>query len=91
MVCAHFCLFFICVLSVREVAGGVPIFEKESLIDFFDAMNGPSWNLNDDPCDGAWEGVSCSFDNSTITGIRLPDSGFGGQLPSLNLPNLTSL
>ena len=91
MACVSLWLLFISI-SVRTVVGQVPSFEKESLTSFYDAMDGlPTWNLNDDPCEGSWEGISCSVDNSTITRLDLGIYGVSGQLPSLDLPNLTHM
>lgn len=62
-----------CVVCVVCTVGDVPAGQKQALVDFWNALDGPNWNLNGpnwnltlDPCTGAWLGIQCDADNSTI-------------------------
>ncbi len=84
-------LAFLCIvsLSFAEVSPK----EKQALLDFYNATNGPlwntSWNVNTPVAE--WQGVT--VENNTVTGISLLFNNIDGELPSTfgNLENLSVL
>ena len=86
-------LFSILVLA----RGALPLYQRDSLIDFYTATGGNSWfnsagwNTSTDPCGTpVWYGVSCNS-APEVTGIGLYRNNLVGTLPDLLLPKLSFL
>ena len=77
------------------VFGTLPQGEKDALVGLYNATSGASWNVSwdlfNDPCDGAWKGVLCSPTNDTVIEIDLQSNNLNGTLVDLALPSLSVL
>ena len=82
------------VLFVAVCVGGF-VNQTQSLVNLYEATNGPMWDDNDgwlvtdDFC--SWEGITCD-DRHRVVEIRLSLNNLSGTLPeSFDLPWLVSL
>lgn len=86
-------LLLICFFSISLCA--VSTEDKESLIEFYNTLGGPSWTNNDgwtvgDPCDNNWYGITCS--SGDIYSINLYSNNVVGTIPStLSISSLKTL
>ena len=73
---------------------GVPLSEKQALIDLYVATGGAHWEQNDnwlvtaDPC--TWIGVGCAGISANVNKLHLPHNNLVGTLPA-SMGNLTLL
>lgn len=71
--------------------------ERNALIDFYNAMNGPDWVDNKNWCSdkpmGEWSGVYTDSNTGHVTFISLMDNNMMGSLPEsiVNLKELSAL
>ncbi|KAK4489621.1 hypothetical protein RD792_005433 [Penstemon davidsonii] len=70
-----------------------PVEDKQALLDFitniFHSRN-LNWNESTSVCDN-WIGVTCNHNNSRVIAVRLPASGFRGNIPLNTLSRLSEL
>jgi len=71
----------------------IPVAECKELVNLFKSTNGENWtnktgwNQTNTPC--SWFGVTCTAGH--VTTIESSGNGLKGQIPNLNLPELTYL
>jgi len=71
----------------------IPTTECQSLVDLYNSTNGSGWtdktgwNVTTTPC--SWFGVTCS--GGHVATLELNSNQLAGNIPNLNLPNLTIL
>ena len=82
-------------ILLLEGACSLPLYEKNSLISFYNATGGPYWTRNwstaTDPCALPWYGVTCDASNSSVTRLVLSSNNLTGSLPDLELSALSYL
>ena len=80
------CISFVSVI----IFAGIPLKEKQALIDLYTSTNGDqwneSWNLNEAP--SQWKGVTILNDH--VLEINLTNNNLSGVLPQ-NISDLTAL
>ncbi len=69
--------------------------ERQALVDLYNNTDGANWSLSanwltGDPCVPAWRGVTCNWENTTVTHLQLNTNNLNGGIPPA-IGNLTAL
>ena len=89
-------LFLIVSFFVNHVVCDVPPADRAALVNFYNALDGPSWSDNsnwlvDDPCANSWFGITCSGDTITSLYFRSRNNLVGTIPSDFSLSGLTEL
>lgn len=78
------------ILIGLAVVAQVPQLEREALIDFYEATNGPKWNQSWDLSTAVTEWSGVTVENNSVTGISMFFNNVQGTLPA-SLGELSNL
>ena len=81
---------------VSSIVVGLPMAQVQSLVSLYNSTSGSSWtfgwNISEpDPCNPLWKGITCNATDNGVLTISLSNNLLVGELPELELPDLTFL